>query len=265
MKTFSRACFILFSLLFLLLFAGSALHYRHYARYQSVEFTYLRHYTYNPYKDGEPMESIGFSRIGYLWNWRASGGISDEWTERYGELEQITTYPLPHSITYYTRDGETFSPALTLGAGTEVFLFPDGELDRGGRGAGYGFKSWPTYWKGWRYVRPFTSESAFDPEEGTYYYVKLSDLEKNLSAVLTGSSWKDFYQDWTRNQGFGWTMLDTVQSYTRNIDYGMYLNRIYFSPDFWHPLWNPFLTLALSLALFSGLSWFFLARRARKT
>ena len=22
----------------------------------------------------------------------------------------------------------------------------------------------------------------------------------------------------------------------------MYLNRVYFSPDFWHPLWNPALT-----------------------
>lgn len=42
----------------------------------------------------------------------------------------------------------------------------------------------------------------------------------------------------------------------------MYLNRVYFSPDFWHPLWNPALTL--SLALLSGLGWLFLARRAKR-
>lgn len=43
----------------------------------------------------------------------------------------------------------------------------------------------------------------------------------------------------------------------------MYLNRVYFSPDFWHPLWNPALTLMLSLTLLSGLGWLFLARRAK--
>lgn len=253
-----------FGILFLLFFALSALHYRHYARYQSVEFAYLSHYTYNPYKDGEPMETTDFSRLTYLWNWRASGGTSDEWTRRYGELEPITASPLPQSITYYTREGERFTPAFTLDAGAEVLLFPDGELDRGGRYAGYGFKSWPTYWEGWRYVRPFVSEEDFDPEGEEYYYVKLSDLEKTLAALLTGSSWKDFYQDLTRKQGLGWTILDTVQSYTRNVDYGMYLKQIYFSPDFWHPLWNPALTLFLSLALLSGGGWLFFSLRRKK-
>ncbi len=44
----------------------------------------------------------------------------------------------------------------------------------------------------------------------------------------------------------------------------MYLNRVYFSPDFWHPLWNPALTLTLSLTLLSGLGWLFLARRTKR-
>ena len=44
----------------------------------------------------------------------------------------------------------------------------------------------------------------------------------------------------------------------------MYLNRVYFSPDFWHPLWNPALTLTLSLTLLSGLSWLFPAHRAKR-
>lgn len=44
----------------------------------------------------------------------------------------------------------------------------------------------------------------------------------------------------------------------------MYLNRVYFSPDFWHPLWNPALTLTLSLTLLSGLGWLFPAHRAKR-
>ena len=44
----------------------------------------------------------------------------------------------------------------------------------------------------------------------------------------------------------------------------MYLNRVYFSPYFWHPLWNPALTLTLSLTLLSGLGWLIPARRAKR-
>ena len=44
----------------------------------------------------------------------------------------------------------------------------------------------------------------------------------------------------------------------------MYLNRSYFSPDFWHPLWNPALTLMLSLTLLSVLGWLFPAHRAKR-
>ena len=256
-KKMLRWEFWLFVLLFGAAFALSFAHWRHYRPYQSAAFSYRQHETYNPYEDHTPMEEITFKRLERFYGWFLVLEPPD--------LESITHYPLPFSITYYTREGDQFVPALTLEKGTELLVFPSGKIDHNSAEPGYGFKSWPTYWKGWRYVKPFLPAGEFLSEDTPYYYVKLEDLEAFLYQILTESSWASYFREMTEEKGFGWTMWDTVQGFTRHADYGMYLDQFYYSPDFWHPLWNPVLTVLGLMAAASGGGWFLLVLKERKT
>ncbi len=92
------------------------------------------------------------------------------------------------TIHYYTSPGD-IQPAYTVYAGksyAHTFFW------------GYGFTSWPTYSKEWRYVQPFQPysdvQNSYDKLHALpYYYVRYSDLlalsEENERDMLYYDQW----------------------------------------------------------------------------
>ena len=254
-KNLFQYAFLVFFAAFLLLLGFSLAHCRHYA---NQNYFYYVQQAYDPYTEGVPMEEMDLARLEYVFD---PGVVNHDAIDA---LEPITTLPLPDSITYYTREDGRFVPAFTLEAGEEMLVFPSGKMTNSRDYAGYGYKSFPTYWKGWRYARPFVPEAEYDPDGTTYYYVKLRDLEKLLVYVMTKTVWRDFFQENTRDMGLGWTIWDTARLFACNADRGLRNHHIYNSADDKAYLWNPALTLTLSLTLLSGLGWLIPARRAKR-
>ena len=260
MKKVFKFTFIFFLSLFSVFLVFSCIHASHYLGEKRLISGYSdRYYAYNPYREEVPMNEMDFQRI--LYPFHASSILMDTSSQ-----QSVASWPLSQSVTYYVRENGKFIPAFSLPSSTHILPSLDGKIDFSWNKSdmGYGFKSWPTYWKGWRYVRPFMVEGAPDDEENTYYYVKLEDLEQILVDFCVQNDNTGYWQKLTHAQGIGWTIKDTARSITRNIDKEMARLGFFLSPDLTFPLWSPALTLFLSLALLSGGGWLFFSLRRKK-
>ena len=166
------------------------------------------------------------------------------------------TIKLSEDIRYYEEPGEGQEPAYILSAGTEIKWHDPGDSEgnmqkyyhtegywdntydrpysaeeKAGlkHSSGYGLESFPTYEKGWRYVRPFvTAEETEMP--GTYYYVRLKDLENvvyDLYAHLDLDMEKMSMPIETR-----------VYVMTRRLDSQWYDSGIFLSKDIYKSVWH---------------------------
>ncbi|MBW4081965.1 hypothetical protein [Paenibacillus sp. S150] len=137
----------------------------------------------------------------------------------------------PVTLQYYTEipTGET-AVALEIPKGTIIVAIPEGTQGSSFYELGYGYTSYPTYEKGWRYVRPFkTTEDASAALSEEYYYVKLGSLEAVLDTAIRAN--KPFraavrQQHWTLDRG--------KHIFARYIDDVLYQNGAYLSPDLFY-------------------------------
>ena len=128
------------------------------------------------YIDHVPMEEMNFPAL----------GISPIGRALIGFAPYTVSATLPKDIVYYREENGIKVPALTLSKGSEIsFYITDHTIIP----YGYGYLTFPTYERGWRYAVPFEvdgendylrdwgEESILSQEEADFYYVKLEDIE----------------------------------------------------------------------------------------
>ncbi|MEK5034742.1 hypothetical protein MKY96_25130 [Paenibacillus sp. FSL R7-0302] len=182
----------------------------------------------SPYQQGTPLEQMDL------------GAYSSYFPGISGEPEYSLTHRIeaPVSLKYYTEiPTDETAVALEIPKGTMIEAIPEDTQGSSFYELGYGYTSYPTYGKGWRYVRPFKTAEAASPGLGEeYYYIKIDRLEAVLDAAIRAN--KPFraavrQQHWTLNQG--------THTFARLIDEALYQNGAYLSPDLFYRIldrWN---------------------------
>ncbi len=175
----------LLSLVFLGLLAfqvGGRIQRSQYQRELNSRFSYAESGV-SEYEDNVPIEEIDFERVERM-SLTLLGSIGDP---EVGDAPNVVK--APRTIRYYRNEGGSKVLEREIPQGTPLYI----RLESWGETVmGYGSTSYPTYEKGWRWVRPFlTAEEADVPENGIdplseeeqekalaapYYYVKLDDL-----------------------------------------------------------------------------------------
>ena len=204
------------------------------------------------YLDGVPMEEMDFPALGF------SLAIAPLGFDPY-----TLSVTLPQDIVYYREVNGLKIPALTLLKGSEIsFYITDHTIIP----YGYGYLTFPTYERGWRYAVPFEldgkddyirewgEESILSQEEADFYYVKLRDIELVYRLLVSNR----LVEKGTDPQ----EIERRVQSNLLRIDQILQGNNIYISPDMQAAIlspWNLFafliaflLMLAAAILLFCG-------------
>ena len=204
------------------------------------------------YLDGVPMEEMDFPALGF------SLAIAPLGFDPY-----TLSVTLPKDIVYYREENGLKIPALTLLKGSEIsFYITDHTIIP----YGYGYLTFPTYERGWRYAVPFEldgkddyirewgEESILSQEEADFYYVKLEDIELIYQLLISDRPVEEEIDPRERER--------RVQSNLLRIDEILMLDNIYISPDMQAAIlspWNLFafliaflLMLAAAVLLFCG-------------
>ena len=204
------------------------------------------------YLDGVPMEEMDFPALGF------SLAIAPLGFDPY-----TLSVTLPKDIVYYREENGLKIPALTLLKGSEIsFYITDHTIIP----YGYGYLTFPTYERGWRYSVPFEldgkddyirewgEESILSQEEADFYYVKLRDIELVYRLLVSNR----LVEKGTDPQ----EIERRVQSNLLRIDQILQGSNIYISPDMQAAIlspWNLFafliaflLILAAAILLFCG-------------
>ena len=204
------------------------------------------------YLDGVPMEEMDFPALGF------SLAIAPLGFDPY-----TLSVTLPKDIVYYREENGIKVPILTLSKGSEIsFYITDHTIIP----YGYGYLTFPTYERGWRYAVPFEvdgendylrdwgEESILSQEEADFYYVKLRDIELVYRLLVSNR----LVEKGTDPQ----EIERRVQSNLLRIDQILQGNNIYISPDMQAAIlspWNLFafliaflLILAAAVLLFCG-------------
>ena len=209
------------------------------------------------YLDGVPMEEMDFPALGFSMVIAPLG--FDPYT---------LSVTLPKDIVYYREENGIKVPFLTLSKGSEIsFYITDHTIIP----YGYGYLTFPTYERGWRYAVPFEvdgendylrdwgEESILSQEEADFYYVKLEDIETVYRTLFL-----------TRRE----STLDPREMERRvltnllQVDGTLRWSNIYISPDVQAAIlspWNLFAFLIAFLLMLSAAILLFLGPAKRKS
>lgn len=155
----------------------------------------------------------------------------------------------PVSLQYYTEiPTDETTVALEIPKGTSIIAVPEGSSVSTFQEVGYGYTSYPTYERGWRYVRPFVTTEGMDPADTEqYYYVKMDSLEAVLAkAIEVNKSVRVSIQQQR------WSLHKGKHIIARYIDNVMYENGAYLSPDLFYRVfdrWNVILLGATGITV----------------
>lgn len=141
----------------------------------------------------------------------------------------------PVTLRYYSAiPANDADYALEIAEGTTITAIPLKEQSLGIHEVGYGYTSYPTYTKGWRYVRPFKTEGAETAlAQNQYYYIRIESLEAVLEKAISANR---PLTAMTKSQ-YGLKQKATHHM-ARYIDQALYDRGIYLSLDLPYRLWN---------------------------
>jgi hypothetical protein len=192
---------------------GDALYHNHQLRKD-----YIPAANASPYQQGTPMEQMDLAVYAPYF----SGNSAEP---AYTLTHRI---PSPVTLQYYEKipaGGE--APALEIPKGTTITAIPEGTKASAFYETGYGYTSYPTYEKGWRYVRPFqTTETSDAAANGKHYYVKLEALEAVLDKTIEANQ---PLRAAIRQQK--WSISHGKFELTRFVDDKLHQHGAYLSPD----------------------------------
>ena len=201
-------------------------------------------------------------------NWKLTVGGKTTLYARYGALDleelmvdysSVPGVPSLSSLTEYslmascmiepTRDIHYYAspwslkPVYTMKAGEKYIYQPE---------AGYGFCTWPTYMRGWRYGRPFYTEEEYSKstfgaaEEYGAYYIRYSDLMD----LMEGRAAKLYMPFNSTEELTGIELQRRVKNIREQIDFfdrGLYDRDLFYSPELKRQIWDGF-----NITLFSA-------------
>lgn len=181
------------------------------------------------YLNAVPMEEMDFFQYVRYLNHPVAG------------IEYDAAFAAPFSIHYYEEKNGQKIPAYNIPAGTVL----ESALRSGGYPLGYGFESFPTYSKEWRWVRPFAENQNADLDTLPWYYMKTSDLNDLVIHMLRNSShWQDLMQR------AGLSESQAVSTIMKKCDNMLYETGSYISPNLYPVFWTwPNILLALGLLI----------------
>lgn len=148
----------------------------------------------------------------------------------------------PVTIRYYSGipDRGT-APALEIKKGTKIIALPEDSEGSPLHKAGYGYTSYPSYERGWRYVRPFQlADGERLPSSDQYYYVRIEDLKAVIGEVIKVNP--IILADARRSGGNVETVKHNFATY---LDKSLYWHGACLSPDLFHQVfdrWNVYMT-----------------------
>ena len=146
-------------------------------------------------------------------------------------------YMLQRDVSYYYADiNGKKKLAFTLTKGTVVNWFSwVSEEEHAANTFSYGTLSYPTYEKGWRYVRPFIrieETGMYDKDSLSFYYVKTEELEKVFRDILTMPEMK------AERERVGISVNEAVENRIKWIDKVLYEEQYFCSQDLLLPTWR---------------------------
>ncbi len=172
----------------------------------------------SPYQQGIPLEQMDLAEYASYF----SGNTAEP---AYTLTHRIEA---PVALHYYEKipsGGE--AAALEIPKGTTITAIPEGTKGSAFHEIGYGYTSYPTYEKGWRYVRPFQTTEVWDAAaNGKYYYVKLEALEAVVDKTIEANQpllAAIQQQKWSKNHG--------KFVFARFVDNKLHQHGAYLSPD----------------------------------
>lgn len=189
----------------------------------------------SPYQNGVKMEEMDLTQYDRF--------FPDTFAPIGYSLTHIINNPV--TLRYYAEipNDDSAAYALEIPKGTKIVAIP---LDINGPPIyeiGYGYTSYPTHEKGWRYVKPFQiADFQSDPGNQQYYYVKIESLEAVLREMIDA------------NEGIiaslqprGWSNSKFLRFFLRYVDDVLYQNGVYSSPDLFRPVFDRVNMLLLCL------------------
>lgn len=194
--------------------AGNAIYHNHQLRNQFPIAS-----NDSPYQQGIPIEKMDLTTY------------SSYFPKTFTALDYPLTHRLetPVSLHYFTEipTEETTVASLVIPKGTTIVAIPEGTTGSAFQEVGYGYTSYPTYQRGWRYVRPFIITSDLEHAQNEqYYYVSMDSLEAVLGKVIEVNQ---PFQLAIRQQG--WTLNKGKYVTARYVDNALYQHGAYLSPD----------------------------------
>lgn len=160
-------------------------------------------------------------------------------------IERETAFTAPFSLYYYQEEAGRKAVCLEIPA--DSVIEPEPEWSHG-YPLGYGFESFPTYEKGWRWARPFTDGKDAAVDELPWRYVKTADLEAFAEEMARCSPhWQDAIQRLHASES------ELAYELVRKCDALFYEKGIYLSPDLYPVFWTwDGILLAAGFLAFSG-------------
>lgn len=154
-----------------------------------------------------------------------------------GVVPYFVQIELPEDLTYYREILGVKVPALTLKKGS-ILTF----TEKSSNPYGYGYLTFPTYERGWRYAAPFQTGNEIFQYEGeilsqediTFYYVRLEDIEKlyKLSVKKISEAIGTERYDANMREALLYTAV-------RRVDQLLASDNIYLSPDIGGSVFSP--------------------------
>lgn len=154
-----------------------------------------------------------------------------------------TTFTTSAPIRYYRETDGKKTLACEIPAGTALDWSSSAP-------SGYGFDSFPTYEKGWRWGKPF--KSADGQGDDAWYYIRTEDLEKAARQAFSSSQ---YLQASAKSAGLSGS--EAVFALVRKTDRVFHQNGVYLSPDLFAPWTWDLICLAVLLLLMLTALWRF--------
>ena len=215
-RSFRWWCAVWIGLVLFVLFAyrtGAALYHNHQLR---VKFSAAANAS--PYQQKIPLEKMDLAAYAPYF----------PTTFTLPEVSLTHRMESPVTLLYYTEipAGNT-AAALEIAKGTTIVAIPEETKGFTYLDIGYGYTSYPTYKKGWRYVRPFkTTENANPAQSERYYYIKVESLEAVMEKAIESN--RPFRVAVQQNR---WTLDKGKHDFLYYIDGVLYRHGAYLSPD----------------------------------
>ncbi|MCH5352795.1 MAG: hypothetical protein J1E06_04930 [Acutalibacter sp.] len=192
------------------------------------------------YQKKVPLPEMDLTQYDFVFS-QAFGGV--------GLLK--TTFTLTHPISYYQEIDGKKREVYTIAAGTTVDA---GDYQSVYDALGYGFNGYPTYERGWRWVRAFPLEGEGFREDALWYYCKTADLEKAAADLLHESGAMQHNLQLLKERD-GMSQKEFLHHFVCRVDSFFYMRGVYLSPDYLYPLWtwgHTALSAVIGLVLISG-------------